>query len=266
VAGGGGQRPRPVTVVGAGPGGRAHPTGRPRGAPAGRGAAPVRPRAVVVPGSRSPGRCPGPDPPSGDRGGGRDRPGRGPPAEWRRSRRRDHRRRPGNRQRRPGPRPGCGVAAGRGLGHRREPGGAGGRPGESGRRRPVRRLPGAFRRGDVVRSAARPFAREAARDRVEPALRDGSGVRRPPHRGPRSRTDGRAGGRPYRPGEPRTARGGRVALAGAGRGARAGAGPHQAAPLRATAEAAGYDAVAVHRDLAGRERVLVARRPGSKDT
>ncbi|MEW6476475.1 MAG: peptide chain release factor N(5)-glutamine methyltransferase [Actinomycetota bacterium] len=42
--------------------------------------------------------------------------------------------------------------------------------------------------------------------------------------------------------------------------------PHQAAPLRATAEAAGYDAVAVHRDLAGRERVLVARRPGSKDT
>ena len=38
--------------------------------------------------------------------------------------------------------------------------------------------------------------------------------------------------------------------------------PHQAEPLRAAAEAAGYSAVAVHRDLAGRDRVLVARRPG----
>ena len=37
--------------------------------------------------------------------------------------------------------------------------------------------------------------------------------------------------------------------------------PDQAGPLRTTAEAAGYDAVAVHRDLAGRDRVLVARRP-----
>lgn len=37
--------------------------------------------------------------------------------------------------------------------------------------------------------------------------------------------------------------------------------PDQAAPLRATAEASGYEAVAVHRDLAGRERALVARRP-----
>jgi release factor glutamine methyltransferase len=37
--------------------------------------------------------------------------------------------------------------------------------------------------------------------------------------------------------------------------------PDQAAPLRATAEAAGYEAVAIHRDLAGRDRALVARRP-----
>jgi release factor glutamine methyltransferase len=37
--------------------------------------------------------------------------------------------------------------------------------------------------------------------------------------------------------------------------------PDQAGPLRTAAEAAGYDAVAVHRDLAGRDRVLVARRP-----
>ena len=37
--------------------------------------------------------------------------------------------------------------------------------------------------------------------------------------------------------------------------------PDQAAPLRAATEAAGYDAVAVHRDLAGRDRVLVAHRP-----
>jgi release factor glutamine methyltransferase len=37
--------------------------------------------------------------------------------------------------------------------------------------------------------------------------------------------------------------------------------PHQARSLRATAEAAGYADVAVHRDLAGRDRVLVARRP-----
>jgi release factor glutamine methyltransferase len=37
--------------------------------------------------------------------------------------------------------------------------------------------------------------------------------------------------------------------------------PDQAAPLRASADAAGYTAVAVHRDLAGRDRVLVARRP-----
>ena len=37
--------------------------------------------------------------------------------------------------------------------------------------------------------------------------------------------------------------------------------PDQAGPLQAVAEAAGYDAVAVHRDLAGRDRVLVARRP-----
>jgi len=38
--------------------------------------------------------------------------------------------------------------------------------------------------------------------------------------------------------------------------------PDQAGPLRSTAEAAGYGAVAVHRDLAGRDRVLVARCPG----
>jgi len=37
--------------------------------------------------------------------------------------------------------------------------------------------------------------------------------------------------------------------------------PDQAAPLRAAAAAAGYDAVAVRQDLAGRDRVLVARRP-----
>jgi release factor glutamine methyltransferase len=37
--------------------------------------------------------------------------------------------------------------------------------------------------------------------------------------------------------------------------------PDQAAPLRAAADAAGYTAVAVHPDLAGRDRVLVARRP-----
>lgn len=34
--------------------------------------------------------------------------------------------------------------------------------------------------------------------------------------------------------------------------------PDQAAPMRAAAEAAGYDAVAVHQDLTGRDRVLVA--------
>ena len=38
--------------------------------------------------------------------------------------------------------------------------------------------------------------------------------------------------------------------------------PEQAGPLRAAAAAAGYAEVAVHRDLAGRDRVLVARRPG----
>jgi release factor glutamine methyltransferase len=38
--------------------------------------------------------------------------------------------------------------------------------------------------------------------------------------------------------------------------------PAQAGPLRAAAEAAGYDEVAVHPDLTGRDRVLVARRPG----
>lgn len=37
--------------------------------------------------------------------------------------------------------------------------------------------------------------------------------------------------------------------------------PDQAAPMRAAAEAAGYDAVAVHRDLTGRDRVLAARCP-----
>jgi release factor glutamine methyltransferase len=36
--------------------------------------------------------------------------------------------------------------------------------------------------------------------------------------------------------------------------------PAQAGPLSALAEGAGYDGVAVHRDLAGRDRVLVARR------
>jgi release factor glutamine methyltransferase len=39
--------------------------------------------------------------------------------------------------------------------------------------------------------------------------------------------------------------------------------PDQATPLVAAAEAAGYDGVAVHRDLAGRDRVLVARRPAT---
>ena len=39
--------------------------------------------------------------------------------------------------------------------------------------------------------------------------------------------------------------------------------PDQAAPLRMVAEAAGYQAVTVHPDLAGRDRVLVARRSGS---
>jgi release factor glutamine methyltransferase len=38
--------------------------------------------------------------------------------------------------------------------------------------------------------------------------------------------------------------------------------PDQARSLRETAEAAGYEAVAVHRDLAGRDRVLAARREG----
>ena len=37
--------------------------------------------------------------------------------------------------------------------------------------------------------------------------------------------------------------------------------PGQAAPMAAAAEEAGYDAVAIHPDLAGRSRVLVARRP-----
>ncbi len=37
--------------------------------------------------------------------------------------------------------------------------------------------------------------------------------------------------------------------------------PDQAAALGSAASAAGYEAVAVHRDLAGRDRVLVARRP-----
>ena len=37
--------------------------------------------------------------------------------------------------------------------------------------------------------------------------------------------------------------------------------PDQAAPMQAVAEAAGYERVAVHRDLAGRDRVLVARCP-----
>jgi len=37
--------------------------------------------------------------------------------------------------------------------------------------------------------------------------------------------------------------------------------PDQAAPMRAMAEAAGYEAVAIHRDLTGRDRVLAARRP-----
>jgi release factor glutamine methyltransferase len=40
--------------------------------------------------------------------------------------------------------------------------------------------------------------------------------------------------------------------------------PAQAGPLSAAAGAAGYDGVAVHRDLAGRDRVLVARRGGSR--
>ncbi|HVW32746.1 MAG TPA: HemK/PrmC family methyltransferase, partial [Acidimicrobiia bacterium] len=39
--------------------------------------------------------------------------------------------------------------------------------------------------------------------------------------------------------------------------------PDQAAPLRAAAEAAGYEAVRVEPDLAGRDRALVARRPGA---
>jgi release factor glutamine methyltransferase len=39
--------------------------------------------------------------------------------------------------------------------------------------------------------------------------------------------------------------------------------PDQATPMRAVAEAAGYEAVAAHRDLAGRDRVLVARKPRS---
>ena len=37
--------------------------------------------------------------------------------------------------------------------------------------------------------------------------------------------------------------------------------PDQAPPMRAAAEAAGYEAVAVHRDLTGRDRVLAARKP-----
>lgn len=37
--------------------------------------------------------------------------------------------------------------------------------------------------------------------------------------------------------------------------------PDQAAPMRSAAEAAGYEAVAVHQDLTGRDRVLAARRP-----
>ena len=37
--------------------------------------------------------------------------------------------------------------------------------------------------------------------------------------------------------------------------------PDQAAPVRSAAEAAGYDAIAVHRDLTGRDRVLAARCP-----
>ena len=40
--------------------------------------------------------------------------------------------------------------------------------------------------------------------------------------------------------------------------------PAQAGPLRALAAGTGYDGVAVHRDLAGRDRVLSARRPGSR--
>ena len=40
--------------------------------------------------------------------------------------------------------------------------------------------------------------------------------------------------------------------------------PDQAAPMRATAEAAGYEGVVVNRDLAGRDRVLLARHPGSR--
>jgi release factor glutamine methyltransferase len=39
--------------------------------------------------------------------------------------------------------------------------------------------------------------------------------------------------------------------------------PHQAGVLRKTALAGGYDEASVHRDLAGRDRVLVARRPAA---
>ncbi len=42
--------------------------------------------------------------------------------------------------------------------------------------------------------------------------------------------------------------------------------PDQAAPMRAVAEVAGYDSVAVHQDLTGRDRVLVARCPFWGDT
>jgi release factor glutamine methyltransferase len=42
--------------------------------------------------------------------------------------------------------------------------------------------------------------------------------------------------------------------------------PDQAAPLQAAAGAAGYEAVAVHPDLTGRDRVLVGRRPGGGGT
>jgi release factor glutamine methyltransferase len=41
--------------------------------------------------------------------------------------------------------------------------------------------------------------------------------------------------------------------------------PDQAAPMAAAAEAAGYEAVAIQPDLAGRDRALSARRPGSTD-
>ena len=152
------------------------------------------------------------------------------------------------------------LARRRGVGHRRERRRARRRAREPGRRRVVGGARPAAAPGSWFDGPPRRAARPAPAGRVEPAVRRRARGGRPPRRRRRLGAAPRAGERADRARGDRDDRGRRARVARPGGAALVvELAPHQGAAATELARAAGFADVEVRRDLADRDRVLVAR-------